>query len=87
VVVGEAKPDLRGKELTREMAYEKTHEVERPSRLLSKHLDTGGKDRSCCLLSKQLNQSKIVWLDWWYRAVRPPCLWSPKDAYSKAVRD
>jgi hypothetical protein len=45
VMVGEAKPDLRGKELTREVAYEKTPDGRRLSRLLSKLLDMGDKDR------------------------------------------
>jgi hypothetical protein len=43
VMVGETKPDLRGKELTREVAYERPLMAEKLSRLLSKLLDMGAR--------------------------------------------
>jgi hypothetical protein len=52
MMVGEAKLDLREKELTREVTYEKTLMAEKLSRLLSKLLDMGGKDRPRRLVNK-----------------------------------
>jgi hypothetical protein len=52
MMVGEAKLDLRETELTREVTYEKTLMAEKLSRLLSKLLDMGGKDRPRRLVNK-----------------------------------
>jgi hypothetical protein len=53
MMVREAKPDLRRKELTREVAYERPFMAERLSRSPSKLLDIGGKERARRLVSKQ----------------------------------
>jgi hypothetical protein len=47
VVVGEAKPDLRGKELTREVAYEKTPDGRETLKIAVKASGLGGKGRPC----------------------------------------
>jgi hypothetical protein len=63
VMVGEAKPDLRGKELSIEVAYERPLMAEKLSRLLSKPLDMRGKDRPCRLVNIQPSLSWTGWLD------------------------
>jgi hypothetical protein len=45
VMVGEAKPDLRGKELVREVAYEKTSDARESFKIIAKASGHGGKDR------------------------------------------
>jgi hypothetical protein len=45
VVVGEAKPDLRGNELTREFAYEKTADGRETFKITVKASGHGGKGR------------------------------------------
>jgi hypothetical protein len=46
VVVGEAKPDLRGKELTREVAYVKTHDGRETFKITVKASGLGGQGSS-----------------------------------------
>jgi hypothetical protein len=46
VMVGESKPDLRGKELTREVAYEKTPDGRETFKIIVKDLEHGGKGSS-----------------------------------------
>jgi hypothetical protein len=53
VMVGEAKPDLRGKELTREVAYEKTPDGRETFKITVKAFGHGGKDRPRRLVNKQ----------------------------------
>jgi hypothetical protein len=45
VVVGEAKPDLRGKKLTREVAYQKIPDGRETLKITVKDSDLGGKGR------------------------------------------
>jgi hypothetical protein len=45
VMVRETKPDLRGKELTREVAYEKTPDGRETFKITVKESGHGGKDR------------------------------------------
>jgi hypothetical protein len=71
VVVGEAKLDLRGKELTREVAYEKTPDGRETFKITVK-ASGHGKDRPRHLVSKQPSMSWTGRLDREYRAVRPP---------------
>jgi hypothetical protein len=85
VMVGEAKPDLRGKELAREAAYEKTPDGKETFKIIVKSSGHGGQGSSTP--SGQPTTEPV--LD---RAVRPmvqggPCTWLPKDAYSVAARD
>jgi hypothetical protein len=63
-MVGEAKPDLRGKELTREVAYEKTHDGRETFKITVKASGHGGQGSSTS--SGQQTTEPI--LD---RAVRP----------------
>jgi hypothetical protein len=72
VMVGEAKPDLRGKELTREMAYEKTHDGRETFKITVKASGHGGKDRPHRLFNTQPNLSWTRRLDRGYKAVKPP---------------
>jgi hypothetical protein len=46
VMVGESKPDLRGKELTREVAYEKTPDGRETFKIIVKDLEHGGQGSS-----------------------------------------
>jgi hypothetical protein len=87
VMAGEAKLDLRGKELTREVAYKKTLMAEKLSRLLSRLLDMGGKDRPHHLVNKQPILSSTGRLDRGTGRSDHPCTWPPKDACSEAARD
>jgi hypothetical protein len=74
VMVGEAKPDLRGKELTREVAYEKTPDGRETFKITVKASGQGGggKDRPRRLVNTQPSLSWTGRLDQGYRAVRPP---------------
>jgi hypothetical protein len=74
VMVGEANPDLRGKELTREVTYEKTpggRETFKITVKASGH-GGGGKDRPHSLVNRQPSLSWTGRLDRGYRAVKPP---------------
>jgi hypothetical protein len=72
VMVREAKPDLRGKELTREVAYEKTPDGRETFKITVKASEHGGKDRPHHLVNKQPSLSWTWRLDQGYREVRPP---------------
>jgi hypothetical protein len=72
VMVGEAKPDLRGKELTREVAYEKTPDGRETFKITVKASGHGGKDRPRRLVNIQPSLSWTGRLDRGYRAVRLP---------------
>jgi hypothetical protein len=72
VMVSEAKPDLRGKELTREVAYAKTPEGRETFKIIVKASGHGGKDCPSRLVNKQPSLSWTGRLDWGYRVVRPP---------------
>jgi hypothetical protein len=72
VMVGEAKPDLRGKELTREVAYDKTPDGRETFKITVKDSRHGGKDHASHLVNKQPSLSWTRQLDRGYRAVRPP---------------
>jgi hypothetical protein len=74
VMVREAKPDLRGKELTRGVAYEKTPDGRETFKITVKASGHGGggKDRPRRLVNKQPGLSWTGQLDRGYRAVRPP---------------
>jgi hypothetical protein len=64
VMVGEAKPDLRGKELTREVAYEKTPDGRETFKITVKASGHGGQGSST--LSSQHTTKHVL-----NRAVRP----------------
>jgi hypothetical protein len=59
----EAKPDLRGKELTREVAFEKTPDGRETFKITIKAYGPGGKDHPCCLVSNQPSLSRTGQLD------------------------
>jgi hypothetical protein len=59
VAVGEAKPDLRGKELTRKLLMKRPLMVEKHSRSLSKLLDMGGKGRPRLSVSNHLSLKRL----------------------------
>jgi hypothetical protein len=80
VVVGEAKPDLRGKESTREVAYEKTLDGRETFKITIKAFGHGGKGHPRRLVSNQPNLSRTGRSD-------NPYPWSPKDVCSEATED
>jgi hypothetical protein len=59
VVVGEAKPDLRGKELTREVAYEKTPNGKETFKITVKASGLGGKGRSHLSVGNHLSLKRL----------------------------
>jgi hypothetical protein len=84
-MVGEAKPDLRGKELTREVAYEKIPDGRETFKIIVKSFGHGGQGSSTP--SGQPTTEHVL-----HKAVRPgvqggPCTLLPEDAYSEAARD
>jgi hypothetical protein len=72
VMVGETKPDLRGKELTREVAYETIPDGRETFKITIKASGHGGKDRPRRLVNIQLILPWTRRLDQGYRAVRSP---------------
>jgi hypothetical protein len=72
VMVGEAKPDLRGKELTREVAYEKTPHGRETFKITVKAFGHGGQGSST--LSGQQTTEHVLdrAVRPGYRVVRPP---------------
>jgi hypothetical protein len=58
VVVGEAKPDLRGKELTREVAYEKTPDGRETFKITVKASGLGGQGLSAPVSRQPLDPKK-----------------------------
>jgi hypothetical protein len=65
VVVGEAKPDLRGKELTWEVAYEKTPDGRETFKITIKASGHGGQGSSTLSGQQSIEPAQV-------RAVRPP---------------
>jgi hypothetical protein len=63
VVVGEAKPDLRGKELTREVAYENTPDGREKFKITVKASAHGGKGRPCLSVGNHLSLNRLRRLD------------------------
>ena len=58
VVVGEEKPDLRGKELVREVTYEKTPEGKETFKIIVRASGHGGKGHSRPLVSDRLSLNR-----------------------------
>jgi hypothetical protein len=59
VVVGEAKPDLRGKELTREVAYVKTPDGKETFKITVKASGLGGKGRPHLSVGNHLSLKRL----------------------------
>jgi hypothetical protein len=72
VMAGEAKPDLRGKELTREVAYEKTPAGRETFKITVKASEHGGQGSSTPSGQDTTEPVLTRWLDRGYRAVRLP---------------